>query len=260
MSRRLRKAIEAESPWKLEIGVVTAVDARGSRYVAVRTNGGRVYSRVRVSDDEFQIGDEVMVARLDSSALPIIISKIASAHGGIAPLGGTGGELSPPDNLIASGHPMAVHCRWDDYPGEVFCYQVQEAPDDGTGSPDTSAAEKKLITRGSYYIHLCTADATNEPETWHFRVRAVVWLGDNNLSFSGWSDWVYAESLTWDARYYREDELSSSESGLGASLVYIEDAGGYYDDDPPTVEAALQQIYRDGLGGDLIALIIALGG
>jgi len=48
-----------------------------------------------------------------------------------------------------------------------------------------------------------------------------------------------------DGRYYTETELSSVQVGQGASLIGIQDAGGYYG--ATNIEAALQEIIGSGL-------------
>lgn len=237
------KMIRQESPARLEMGTVVSVDARGIRQVTVRLSGGRTISRPYMCVEDLEVGDPVIVAHMEGLDRMVVISRVLDAYSSDL---AEQGVLAPPSNLAVTGYPMAIHTEWENYPGEGLSYIVEESDDAGvTGT-------QMLVTQGSYYLHLCTVEADHAPETWHFRVRSLRWLGDNNVQYSSWSDWTSGTSKVWDARYYTEAELSSADcDGLhGASLIWICDADENFPSTVSDVELALDYIWDNAGGGN----------
>jgi len=184
----LRRIIQRESPVRLDVGTVVAADPRGTRSVSVRLSGGHVCSRVLTCVDDLEVGDQVLIARMMQLGKVVVLGQLLSdAYPTLA----RSGILAPPDNLSFTPVPAAIVVRWDTYPGEDLCWQVQyNSSASGTGATD------ELVTRGSYYTHY-VVDSSGDMDpaaTVYFRVRAVRWLGDNNVMYSAWSSWGNATS------------------------------------------------------------------
>ena len=236
----LRRIIRQESPSRLELGTVVAADPRGTRLVAVRLSGGKVCSRARTCLDNLNIGDRVLVARLEGEAHIVVLSKIESEYGSNL---GQRSVLAPPANLAVLAIPGAIKVSWDDYPGEDLCWEVRH-----NSSAADAGATDALVTGGSHYFYNVVDENTDtgDPVVRYFRVRAIRWISDNNVMYSAWSAWVNTTSVTFDGRYRTETELASVANALGASLIGIEDTGAHYVG--TDVEAALQEIAGGGGG------------
>ncbi|NIV28418.1 MAG: hypothetical protein GWN58_02550, partial [Anaerolineae bacterium] len=101
------------------------------------------------------------------------------------------GVLAPPDNLTVDPVPAAIVVRWDTYPGEDICWEVRH-----NTTPSDTGATDVLVTRGSYYTHY-VVDGSGDMDTaaaHYFKVRALRWMGDNNVMYSAWSSWGNATS------------------------------------------------------------------
>ena len=225
----IRSLIRDESPWQIDTGIIVGSDPRGSRYVSVRLSGGRVISNVYTCTNLLENGQSVVVLFVESASRPIVLG------GMLEPTEANTSRKSvtaPPDNISVAGSFGLIVYQWDTYPGDAdICWQVQH----NSTASEVDAIEA-IITRGSYYLYPCAAGTTR-----HFRVRAVRWLGDSNLLYSGWSGWSDATSMGLDETYPTKAELAST---LGASLIGIADAGELYES--TTVEGALQEIISGG--------------
>jgi len=183
----------------------------------------------------------VIVAHLDGKDKIVVIACIQDAYASTL---ARRSILAPPDNLVALAVPGGIWAEWDAYPGEsTLCWQVQHHDSDSDDSNATSA----IVTMGSYFLYR-VVDADTDlgtPVTRYFRVRAIRWLGNNNVMYSSWSSWTSGTSVTWDGRYYRENELSSADcDGLhGASLIWICDADDNFPSNVSDVELALDYIW-----------------
>lgn len=262
----IRQMIRNESPARLEVGKVTTSDMRGTRLVSVRLSGGSVCTRANSCVDGLEVGDDVIVAHMEARDRVMVIAKIKNPYESDL---SRSAMICPPDNLTVTGVPGAIHVQWDTYPALDVCWEVEY----NTAAQESGATDA-IVTKGSYYLYpVVDADAdTGAPVTRYFRVRAVRWLGDNNVMYSGWSDWTAGTSVTWDGRYYTEDELSSTDcdGDHGASLIWICDADGHFTSNPSlpagttTVEDALEQlaesIAASGAPTDAQYVVMAVNG
>jgi len=234
----IKRMLRDEVPNRLAMGTVVGTDFRGTRNVSVRLSGGRVCTRTLTCTDELSPGDEVIVARMEGRDRLIVLAKVQSQYASSTT--GTSAILAPPSNLTATGAPGLIIVEWDDYPGEILCWQVQY----NTAAQEDGATDA-IVTRGSYYIHEIVDSSSDlgDETTRYFRVRAVRWLGSNNVMYSAWSAWTTGTSVTFDGRYYREGELSSYDCDEGASLIWICDADDNFPSTVSDVEGALDYIW-----------------
>ncbi len=238
--RALRQFIREESPSRMELGTVVATDTGQIRNVSIRLSGGRVTSRALLTYDGLEVGDKVIVVYIEGLNHIVVIATVLSEY---ETSSSTMGLLAPPANFTVSGAVRGVMATWDVYPGESLSYIIERAPDSG-GDPDTGNVTTALVSRGSMYLYVTTANANHASETWHMRARALRWIGNSNIMYSAWSAWSSAASLVMDGRYRTETELSSVSDSEGASLIGIEDDGDYFDG--TDVEAALQELGEGG--------------
>ena len=89
----LKKLLRDISDARLQIGVVTSVDARGTHTATVRTSGGRSHTRILTCVDDLGIGDDVVIARLQGEEHLIVIGRIRAWHDSAL---STRGVLAPP--------------------------------------------------------------------------------------------------------------------------------------------------------------------
>jgi hypothetical protein len=210
----IRQIIMEESPSRLDVGTVISADPRGARTITVRLSGGRVCSRVKVCVEGLEVGDRVLVARMMQLDQVVVLGRV---RGEESPELAKHGILAPPSNLVATAVPAAIAVRWDTYPGEDVSWWVQY----NTSASATGAIDV-LVTRGSYYIHH-VVDASGDmatAATYHFRVRGMRWLGDNNVMYSGWSSWVSDTSGGHNLREIVELEFQdATELTIAAGVV-----------------------------------------
>lgn len=177
-------------PFQIDIGHVTGVNSSTGDPLSVRGSGGRVYTRIISCIGRLDVGVEVVLTKVLRHDKWIIIGRVQDGYSG-----GTSTNsavLAPPSSLTAFASPGVTVVEWETYPGDsTISYDVQSAPDDG-GDPDTDNITSELVTRGSYLVHENSA----AEETVHFRVRALRWIGENNLTYSGWSGWLEVTSET----------------------------------------------------------------
>ena len=239
----LRQVIEEETPFWIGVAEVIASSSRGINTMSVRLlGGGRVYKNIQATSSA-EIGSKVLLAKVRGLDRPVVIGQIlntitASAQSAQA------ASLTPPASFTVTGGPRVIRVEWDDYPGEVFCYQLQVNDSAAEDGDDVDA----IVTRGSYYLYETTVGTTK-----YFRVRAVRYIGPNNVMFSSWSDWTGGTATSWDDRYYTETELGSTANGEGASLIGVEDAAGNFVG--TDVEAVLAEI---GSGGATTAANVSI--
>jgi hypothetical protein len=188
--RRGRQRMEEEMSFNVSIGTVVGVEARVAGDVIVRTSGQNVHTRCTSCVDGLSIGDEVILARVASKDKFTVIGRIATQYSQAAG-SSRGSVLAPPENLTLTGLPRAINAQWDTYPGCVGVYVVELAPDSG-GSPDTANSTEALVTRGSHYTKICTAD--DDTETWYVRVSTIDWISENTYTRSAWTSWASATS------------------------------------------------------------------
>jgi len=202
--QQLRQILQAESPVRLEIGTVIGADLRGSRTLSVRLSGGRVCNRALVCISGLQQGDRVLVARSKDLDRVLVIGKILNEYESDL---SRNGQLSPPDNLAVTPVPAALVLQWDTYPGEDLVWQVRY----NTSASDSGATDI-LVSRGSYYLHY-VVDAGGDMDTaatYYFKVRALRWLGDNNVMYSAWSGWCNGTSGGHNLREIVELEFADA--------------------------------------------------
>jgi len=247
--------IRKESTSRLERGTVIASDPRGTRNVAVRLSGGRACSRPRSCVEGLEPGDEVVVATVPGIGVPVILAKVYTKYEAVE---SRKGPLAPPDNLSITPVPAALCVRWDSYPGEDLCWQVRY----NSSASDTDATDV-LVTRGSYYLHW-VVDGSGDMDTAaqvYFRVRALRWIGDNNVMFSAWSAWGDDTSGGHNLREVVELEFENAAEltidGAGAitrTQVYhtVDTAGDAATDDLDTING--------GTEGDLLIIRAEDGG
>jgi len=210
--QQLREIIHQESPTKIEIGTVVGADPRGVRTTSVRLSGGRVCARAHSCVDGLEVGNKVMVVRSKDVDRVVVIGKVLNEYeSSLARLG----ALEPPDNLSAVGSIGTVILTWDAYPPEDLCWEVRY-----NTTQDEDTATSALVTRGSYYVHraVTSSSDTGESETFYFQVRAIRWISDNNVMYSGWSGWVTADSIEWLKEHDHSGSLEGGTSLRGISL------------------------------------------
>lgn len=203
-------------PFQIDVGRVMGVNPSTGEPLSVRGSGGRVYTRVISCIAGVSVDTEVVIAKVLRHDKWIIVGQVQDSFSGKSNTNQA--ILAPPANLAAFSLPGSVIVEWETHPGDsTISYHVQSAPDDSQ-SPDTSDISERLITRGSYYIYETAAD---DGFVW-FRVRALRWLDDNNLVYSGWSGWVYgvAEQEAHDLLGPRHNHtISDAEPTPGLMMV-----------------------------------------
>jgi hypothetical protein len=224
----IRQLIRNELPYRIDMAVVTGVDQRDSRHCSIRLSGGTSVRNVVSMADALRPGMEVVVLFRQGIERPVVIGAMKDSAAQSS--SSSTNSITPPANVIARGYVKGVLVQWDFYPGNIgVCYQVQY----NTAAQESGTTDI-LTTMGSYYLHSGAFG-----ETWYFRVRSLVWLGDNNVGFSSWSEWVNAAVTNVDDRYYTETELGAITNPSGASRIGILDTGGLFT--ATTVEGALQE-------------------
>lgn len=203
-------------PFQIDVGRVMGVNPSTGEPLSVRGSGGRVYTRIISCIAGVGVGTEVVIVKVLRHDKWIIVDQVQNSFSGKSNTNQA--ILAPPANLAAFSLPGSVIVEWETHPGDsTVSYHIQSAPDDSQ-SPDTSDISERLITRGSYYIYETAAD---DGFVW-FRVRALRWLDDNNLVYSGWSGWVYgvAEQEAHDLLGPRHNHtVSDAEPTPGLMMV-----------------------------------------
>jgi hypothetical protein len=168
---------------KIVVGRVTGVDATTGDILAVRDSGNRSYTRVQ-SCVAANVGSMVVMVRASESMQWIVVGEVRDGYsGGQRTLQA---DLTAPAEMAVFSLPRMNVVQWETYPGDnTLSYEVNYAPDDGSGDPDTGDVTEALVTRGSYYIH----EGIEYDDVWHYRVRAMRWIGPNNIVYSGWTPW-----------------------------------------------------------------------
>ena len=201
-------------PYRIKIGTVIGVDLSSGELLSVRTSGNKVHTRVLSCVKDVSVGAQVVMVRTRDRDRWIVIGQIREGYN--AGSGANMAALAPPANLVVSSARNLIAVEWETFPGDsTLSYEVESAPDDGTGDPDLANSETQLVTRGSYYIH-----ETSAAEILHFRVRALRWVSNDELVYSAWSEWMqhqaepFAHDLLGDEHLYTVGTSSISPGSL----------------------------------------------
>lgn len=184
-NKRLLRLIRSQIPLVTEMATVTA-NVYGSPEMTVRLSGGKSQQVLKSSlAADMMPGEQCLMIRTPTHNRWTALCPVDTAAGGtVKPNPYQGDVFTSPVNFTVVGGGGYIAATWDSRPEVDLFFEVRT---DDAGSGDGTEA---MLTRGSmFYLELAVGS------TKYVRVRAMRWINDNDIMFSGWTDWTAGTSL-----------------------------------------------------------------